>query len=280
MLRFFPNLGVHRHKPAEWGFGGLARHSDPVYRRPRRILDTRRWWSHAGDGDPYPARWPTDDQTAGGRAGRARPNDPLLQEVRWRLFRREDLPARLRRLERLEDTAFGPEPQASPPRMTREKPASSIVPWPGTSSYPVAGSVASTRPAGWSASMPRQSARITLVNDVNFLLYTPFLPEAAAGMLEPRHVVTPLRDVLDQTHLRLGRRGRARPGTAHGDAAGSGGLRARAALRPPGRRPRLGVARAADPRAGRACDRVQEPRRRDLAAESRDPVHGGGGHVR
>jgi NADH dehydrogenase len=52
--------------------------------------------------------------------------------------------------------------------------------------------------------MPRQGARITLVNDVNFLLYTPFLPEAAAGMLEPRHVVTPLRDVLDQTHLRLG----------------------------------------------------------------------------
>jgi NADH:ubiquinone reductase (H+-translocating) len=53
-------------------------------------------------------------------------------------------------------------------------------------------------------SMPRQSARITLVNDVNFLLYTPFLPEAAAGMLEPRHVVTPLRDVLRHTHLRLG----------------------------------------------------------------------------
>ena len=52
--------------------------------------------------------------------------------------------------------------------------------------------------------MPRHSARITLVNDVNFLLYTPFLPEAAAGMLEPRHVVTPLRDVLLDTRLRLG----------------------------------------------------------------------------
>src|SRR5207248_10270930 len=52
--------------------------------------------------------------------------------------------------------------------------------------------------------MPPQSTRITLVNDVNFLLYTPFLPEAAAGTLEPRHVVTPLRDVLRQTHLRLG----------------------------------------------------------------------------
>jgi NADH dehydrogenase len=52
--------------------------------------------------------------------------------------------------------------------------------------------------------MPPQSTRITLVNDVNFLLYTPFLPEAAAGTLEPRHVVTPLRDVLRHTHLRLG----------------------------------------------------------------------------
>jgi NADH dehydrogenase len=52
--------------------------------------------------------------------------------------------------------------------------------------------------------MPRQSARLVLVNDVNFLLYTPFLPEAAAGTLEPRHVVTPLRDMLHRTYLRLG----------------------------------------------------------------------------
>jgi NADH dehydrogenase len=52
--------------------------------------------------------------------------------------------------------------------------------------------------------MPTQSARLQLVNDVNFALYTPFLPEAAAGTLEPRHVVTPLRDILDRTYLRLG----------------------------------------------------------------------------
>src|SRR5919198_688853 len=52
--------------------------------------------------------------------------------------------------------------------------------------------------------LPKQSAGLMLVNDVNFLLYTPFLPEAAAGTLEPRHVVTPLRDVLEQTRLRLG----------------------------------------------------------------------------
>jgi NADH dehydrogenase len=52
--------------------------------------------------------------------------------------------------------------------------------------------------------VPKQSTRIVLVNDVNFLLYTPFLPEAAAGTLEPRHVVTPLRDVLRHTRLRIG----------------------------------------------------------------------------
>ncbi len=52
--------------------------------------------------------------------------------------------------------------------------------------------------------LPKQSTRLVLVNDVNFLLYTPFLPEAAAGMLEPRHVVTPLRDLLKRTNLRLG----------------------------------------------------------------------------
>lgn len=52
--------------------------------------------------------------------------------------------------------------------------------------------------------MPRQSTRLMLVNDVNFLLYTPLLPEAAAGTLEPRHVVTPLREILKRTYLRLG----------------------------------------------------------------------------
>src|SRR6266545_8404174 len=52
--------------------------------------------------------------------------------------------------------------------------------------------------------IPRQAARLVLVNDVNFLLYAPFLPEAAAGTLEPRHVVTPLRDILRRTNLKLG----------------------------------------------------------------------------
>jgi hypothetical protein len=43
---------------------------------------------------------------------RSAASDPLLREVRWRLFSREELPARLRRLERLEDVAF-----TSPPHV-------------------------------------------------------------------------------------------------------------------------------------------------------------------
>jgi NADH dehydrogenase len=52
--------------------------------------------------------------------------------------------------------------------------------------------------------MPDASTRITLVSDVNFMLYTPLLPGAAAGTLEPRHVVVPLREALKRTDLRVG----------------------------------------------------------------------------
>jgi NADH:ubiquinone reductase (H+-translocating) len=52
--------------------------------------------------------------------------------------------------------------------------------------------------------LPHASARVTLINDVNFMLYTPLLPAAAGGTLEPRHVVVPLREQLHSTHLRLG----------------------------------------------------------------------------
>ena len=53
--------------------------------------------------------------------------------------------------------------------------------------------------------LPRHSARITLVTDANFLLYTPLLPGAAAGTLEPRHVVVPIREELAWTDVRVGR---------------------------------------------------------------------------
>src|ERR671913_165226 len=52
--------------------------------------------------------------------------------------------------------------------------------------------------------LPPHAARITLVNDVNFMLYAPLLPGAAGGSLEPRHVVVPLREELERTVLHLG----------------------------------------------------------------------------
>jgi len=60
--------------------------------------------------------------------------------------------------------------------------------------------------------LPRHSARITVVSDLNFMLYTPLLPGAAAGTLEPRHVVVPLREELEWAELMLGRVTGADPG--------------------------------------------------------------------
>src|SRR2546430_13601683 len=45
----------------------------------------------------------------------------------------------------------------------------------------------------------------TIVSPENFMLYTPILPEAASGTLEPRHVVVPLRMMCPHAELLLGR---------------------------------------------------------------------------
>src|SRR5262245_12335158 len=44
----------------------------------------------------------------------------------------------------------------------------------------------------------------TVVSPDNFMLYTPMLPEAASGTLEPRHVVVPLRRMCPHAELLLG----------------------------------------------------------------------------
>jgi NADH:ubiquinone reductase (H+-translocating) len=44
----------------------------------------------------------------------------------------------------------------------------------------------------------------TIVSRENFMLYTPMLPEAASGTLEPRHVVVPLRQMCRHAELLLG----------------------------------------------------------------------------
>src|SRR5207248_11310073 len=45
----------------------------------------------------------------------------------------------------------------------------------------------------------------TIVSPENFMLFTPLLPEAASGTLEPRHVVVPLRMMCPHADLVLGR---------------------------------------------------------------------------
>ena len=45
----------------------------------------------------------------------------------------------------------------------------------------------------------------TIVSPENFMLYTPMLPEAASGTLEPRHVVVPLRQMCPHAELLLAR---------------------------------------------------------------------------
>lgn len=53
--------------------------------------------------------------------------------------------------------------------------------------------------------VPPYSTRITLINDSNFLLYTPLLPAAAGAVLDRRNVVVPLRSQLPGTDLLVGR---------------------------------------------------------------------------
>src|SRR3954469_2704342 len=45
----------------------------------------------------------------------------------------------------------------------------------------------------------------TIVSPENFMLYTPMLPEAASGTIEPRHTVVPLRMMCRHAELLLGR---------------------------------------------------------------------------
>lgn len=49
-----------------------------------------------------------------------------------------------------------------------------------------------------------RGVRTSLVAPENFLLFSPLLPEAASGTIEPRHAVIPLRDLVRHTHLVAG----------------------------------------------------------------------------
>ncbi|HEX7105795.1 MAG TPA: NAD(P)/FAD-dependent oxidoreductase [Acidothermaceae bacterium] len=51
----------------------------------------------------------------------------------------------------------------------------------------------------------RDEATVTVIDPVSYMTYQPFLPEAAAGNLEPRHVVVSLRRVLPRAQVLNGR---------------------------------------------------------------------------
>lgn len=50
----------------------------------------------------------------------------------------------------------------------------------------------------------RGEVEITIVSPDPYMTYQPFLPEAAAGLISPRHVVVPLRRVLGQCRIIIG----------------------------------------------------------------------------
>ena len=54
----------------------------------------------------------------------------------------------------------------------------------------------------------RRTVEVIVVDPRSYMTYQPFLPEAAAGSLEPRHVVVPLRRVLPRCEVLNGRVGR------------------------------------------------------------------------
>jgi NADH dehydrogenase len=59
--------------------------------------------------------------------------------------------------------------------------------------------------AGGYVARLRGTRGATIVSPENFMLFTPMLPEAASGTLEPRHTVVPLRQMCPHAELLLGR---------------------------------------------------------------------------
>jgi NADH:ubiquinone reductase (H+-translocating) len=86
--------------------------------------------------------------------------------------------------------ASGPEPVPSP-RAGAEKKRIAIL----------GGGFAGTRVAEYLEEQLGASVSITLVSEINALLFTPMLAEVAGGSLEPSHITTPLRSSLHSTEF-------------------------------------------------------------------------------
>jgi NADH dehydrogenase len=68
-----------------------------------------------------------------------------------------------------------------------------------------------------------RAQRVAIVAPENFMLFSPLLPEAASGTIEPRHAVIPLRGMLDRTHLLVGEVTDLDPGAGKAAVATVGG---------------------------------------------------------
>ena len=115
----------------------------------------------------------------------------------------------------------------------------------------------------------------TIVSPQNAMLYTPLLPEAASGTLEPRHVVVPLRQMCPHADLVLGHATAVDLEHAHGRCRHdrrTGHDRLRAARR----RARCGQPRVPGARARRVRPRLQGSRRRHRPSQPRAAAARGG----
>ena len=108
----------------------------------------------------------------------------------------------------------------------------------------------------------------TIVSPQNSMLYTPLLPEAASGTLEPRHVVVPLRQMCPHAELVIGSAVSLDTDVADGRRR-QHRRAARDRLRAPRRSARRDQPRLPRSRPRRARTRLQGPRRRDRAPQPR-----------
>jgi NADH dehydrogenase len=51
----------------------------------------------------------------------------------------------------------------------------------------------------------RGDVELLLVSDQNYLLFTPLLPQVASSLVEPRHIIQPIRDIRGSRHFRFRR---------------------------------------------------------------------------
>ena len=123
------------------------------------------------------------------------------------------------------------------------------------------------------------NAGCTIVSRENFMLYTPTLPEAASGTLEPRHVVVPLRMMCPHADLVLGEITQVDEGSRQVTVeTEAGGVELE--YKRPRRRARRRRPHAPDPGPRRARAGFQGPRRRHRPPKPRPPPARGGGRGR